>query len=166
VNSYHHLTWKKQQHTTTFISSIGNPIIQLKFATMGNSQALHIVKDVMVVFREAFFIHPSICPIIHPRRASYKKKTLAEINNLPPSAHVSLSRKGMPGLGGHPQNFDINIVVNFLFKWHLGYICCLRSFTMVSCMLLSHRSQAMQTSRFSMARVLMNTCGMWYMERF
>jgi len=37
---------------------------------------------------------------------------------------------------------------------------------MVSCLLISHRSQAMQTSRFSMARVLMNTCGMWYIERF
>ncbi len=45
---------------------------------------LHIVKDVMVVFREAFSIHPG-------------KKTLTEINN-PLSAHVLLSRKGMPGL--------------------------------------------------------------------
>jgi hypothetical protein len=66
----------------------------------------------------------------------------------------------------HPQDFDINMVVNFLFEWHLGYICRLRSFTMVSCMLLSHGSQAVQTSRFSAARVPMNTCGMWYVERF
>jgi hypothetical protein len=50
--------------------------------------------------------------------------------------------------------------------WDLGYICRLWSFTMVSCMLLSHGSQAVQTSRFSAARVLMNTCGMWYIERF
>jgi len=31
----------------------------------------------------------------------------------------------------------------------LGYICRLRSIPMVSSMLLSHRSQAVQTSRFS-----------------
>jgi hypothetical protein len=35
-----------------------------------------------------------------------EKKALAEIKNIPPlSAHVSLSRKGMPSPGG----FDINI---------------------------------------------------------
>jgi hypothetical protein len=48
----------------------------------------------------------------------------------------------------------------------LGYICCLWSFTMISCMLLSHASQAVQTSRFSTARVPMNTCRMWYTKRF
>jgi hypothetical protein len=37
---------------------------------------------------------------------------------------------------------------------------------MVSCMLLSHESQAVQTSRFSMARVSMDTCGMSYIKRF
>jgi hypothetical protein len=39
------------------------------------------------------------------------KKTSAEINNSPPSVHVPMSRKGMPGQGGggHPQDFDINI---------------------------------------------------------
>jgi hypothetical protein len=37
----------------------------------------------------------------------------------------------------------------------------LPSFTMVSYMLLSHNSQVVQTSRFSAARVLMNTCEMW-----
>jgi hypothetical protein len=42
----------------------------------------------------------------------------------------------------------------------------LRSFTMVSCMLLFHGSQAVQTSRFSVARVPLNTCRMWYTERF
>jgi hypothetical protein len=51
------------------------------------------------------------------------------------------SRKGMPGAG-------------------------LQSFTMVSRMLLSHGSQAVQTSRFSAARVTMDTCRMWYVERF
>ncbi len=48
----------------------------------------------------------------------------------------------------------------------LRYIYHLRSFTMISCMLLSHGSQAVQTSRFSAARVSMNTCRMWYIERF
>jgi hypothetical protein len=104
--------------------------------------------------REAFSIHPSRHPSmdgitwpVHPSISlsihgwhHTGKKTLAEINN-PPSAHVLLSRKGMPGPG-------------------------LRSFTMVSCMLLSHRSQAVQTSRFSAVRVPMDTCGMWYIERF
>jgi hypothetical protein len=42
----------------------------------------------------------------------------------------------------------------------------LRSFPMVSCMLLSYGSQAVQTSRFSAARVPMDTCRMWYIERF
>ncbi len=110
-------------------------------------------------------IHPSVPSSIHGWH-HIGKKTLTEIN-YPPSAHVLLSRKGMPGpKGGHPQDFDINIVVNFLFECHLGYICHLWSFTMVSCMLLSHGSQAVQTSRFSAARVPMNTCGMWYIERF
>jgi hypothetical protein len=37
----------------------------------------------------------------------------------------------MPGpRDRHPQDFDINIVINFLFEWHLGYICRLWSFTM------------------------------------
>ncbi len=129
-------------------------------------QLLHIVKDVVVDFREAFSIHPSVPSSIHGWH-HIGKKTLTEINNPTPSAHVSQSRKGMSGpRGGHPQDFDINIVVNFWFEWHLGYICRLRSFTTVSCMLLSHGSQAVQTSRFSAARVLMNTCGMWYIERF
>ncbi len=88
---------------------------------------------------EAFFTHLSVPSSIHGWHHT-GKKTLAEINNTP-SAHVSLSRKGMPGPG----------------VW---------SFTMVSCMLLSHRSQAVQTSRFSTARVPMDTCGMWYIERF
>jgi hypothetical protein len=49
------------------------------------------------------------------------KKTLTGINNSP-SAHVLLSRKAMPGpgeeggRGGDLQDFDINIVVNFLFE--------------------------------------------------
>jgi hypothetical protein len=87
----------------------------------------------------AWPVHPSVPSSIHGWHHT-GKKTLAKINN-PPSAHVSLYRKGMPGLG-------------------------LRSFTMVSCMLLSHRSQALQTSRFSAARVPMDTFGMWYIERF
>jgi hypothetical protein len=106
---------------------------------------LHIVKDVVVVK-----LFPSIHPIIYRWMASVTrpsihgwhhtgKKTLAEINK-PPSAHVSLSRKGMPG----PR---------------------LQSITMVSCMLPSHGSQAVQTSRFSAARVP-HTCGMWHIERF
>ncbi len=73
------------------------------------------------------------------------------------------------------------VVVNFLFKWHLrsqstkvkvrhsttlGYIWCLQSIPMVSCMLLFHGSQVVQTSRFSTARVPMDICGRSYIKRF
>ncbi len=57
--------------------------------TGGNTSAasftnlLHIVKDVLVVFREAFFIHPSVPSSINGWHHT-EKKTLAEINN-PPS---------------------------------------------------------------------------------
>jgi hypothetical protein len=40
------------------------------------------------------------------------------------------------------------------------------SIPMVSCMLLFHRPQAVQTSRFSVARVPMDTCEMSYIKRF
>jgi hypothetical protein len=40
--------------------------------------------------------------------ASYREENPGR-NKYPPSGHVSLSRKGMPGPGGHPQDFDINI---------------------------------------------------------
>jgi hypothetical protein len=48
-----------------------------------------------------------------------------------------------------PQDFDINIIVNFLFEWHLGYICHFRSFTMVNCMLLSHVTSSANIKIFS-----------------
>ncbi len=141
---------------------------------------LHIVMDIVVVFHEVFF-HPSVPSSIHGWHHT-GKKTLAEINNPSPSAHVSLSKKGMPGpmvlivkrLGQCVIEAEIIIGNNvskcvfiFLFEWHLhwttlGYICHLRSFPMVNYMLLSHESQALQTSRFSTAKVLMDTCRMWY----
>jgi hypothetical protein len=116
------------------ISNVRGAINQVRGGTKGQTEVLvelllHIVKDVVVV---KFF--PSIHLSHHPSMDGIGKKTLAELNN-PPSAHVSLSRKGMPSPG-------------------------LRSFTMVSCMLLSHGSQAVQTSRFSAAKVPMDTCGM------
>jgi hypothetical protein len=59
-------------------------------------KSLHIVMDVMVVFHEAFpSIHPSLRLIIHPWMASYKEENPGKKKN-PPSAHMSLSRKGMP----------------------------------------------------------------------
>jgi hypothetical protein len=61
---------------------------------------LHIVKDVMVVFREAF--HPSIRLVIHPWMASYRERNIAKKKT--PSAHVSLSRKDMPGPRGRPPS--------------------------------------------------------------
>jgi hypothetical protein len=49
---------------------------------------------------------------------------------------------------------------------NIGVYLHLQSIPMVNCMLLSHGSQAVQTSRFSTARVPMDTCGMLYIERF
>ncbi len=49
------------------------------------SSALHIVKDVVVIFCETF---SSCDPSIHPWMASYREKTLAEINNPPMCACV------------------------------------------------------------------------------
>ncbi len=59
---------------------------------------LHIVKDIMVVFREVFFIHPSSVPSSIHGQHHIVKKTLVEINNPPLSAHVLLSRKGVLSL--------------------------------------------------------------------
>jgi hypothetical protein len=39
---------------------------------------LHIVKDVVVVFSEAFSIHPSIRPVSHPWMASYNNPLQCE----------------------------------------------------------------------------------------
>ncbi len=49
---------------------------------------------------------------------------------------------------------------------NVGYICRLRSIPMVNCMLLPHGSQVVQTSKFSVAKVSMDTCGMSYIKRF
>jgi hypothetical protein len=69
---------------------------------------LHIVKDVVVVFSEAFSIHPWM--------ASYREEN-------PDRNKYPLRMCRCPGNACPPQDFDINIVVNFLFEWHLGYIC-------------------------------------------
>jgi hypothetical protein len=75
---------------------------------------------------------------------------------------VLLSRKGMPGRGGGGTP---KILIS-ISATNPKYICRLQSFPLVSCMLLPHGSQVVQTSRFSAARVPMDTCGMWYIERF
>jgi hypothetical protein len=74
--------------------------------------ALHIVKDVVVVFCEAFFItwpvHPSIHLILHPWMALYSEKTLAEINNPPPPtfcACVTVEERHARPQGGAPPRF-------------------------------------------------------------
>jgi hypothetical protein len=49
-----------------------------KFHVDTEPSKLHIVKDVVVIFREAFShdlsIHPSIHPVIHPWMASYREE--------------------------------------------------------------------------------------------
>jgi hypothetical protein len=63
------------------------------------SKSLHIVKDVVVVFREAFSHDPSI----HPYKEENPSTNKYPPPPPPPSAHVSLSRKGMLGpKGGTP----------------------------------------------------------------
>jgi tRNA U34 5-methylaminomethyl-2-thiouridine-forming methyltransferase MnmC len=74
-----------------------------------NRHVWKMMKDVVVVFREAFSsdpsIHPSVLSSIHGWHHT-RKKTLAEINKPPPFAHASMSRKGMPGpRGGAPPRF-------------------------------------------------------------
>jgi hypothetical protein len=66
---------------------------------------LHIVKDVVVVFCEAF--HPSVPSSIHGWHHT-RKKTLAEINN-PPLRMCRCLGMACPAPGGHPHDFDINI---------------------------------------------------------
>ncbi len=122
---------------------------------------LHIVKDVVVVFREAF--HPSIRPVIHPWMASYREENPGR-NNSPPPPPLRMCRylgKACPDRGGGTPKILISISTT-----NPTYICCLRSFPMVSSMLLSHGSQTVQISRFSAARVPLDTCEMWYIERF
>jgi hypothetical protein len=45
---------------------------------MKDFKTLHIVKDIVVIFRKAFSrdlsIHPSICLVIHPWMASYREE--------------------------------------------------------------------------------------------
>jgi len=54
---------------------------------------------------------------------------------------------------------DALILKNLLLLFSmLGYVCHLRSIPMVSYMLLSHGSQAMQTSRFSTAKWIHGEC--------
>jgi hypothetical protein len=70
---------------------------------------LHIVNNVVVVFLEAFSIHPFVPSSTHPWHHT-GKKILTKINNEPRLVHVLLSIKGMPGpRGEHPQDFVISI---------------------------------------------------------
>jgi hypothetical protein len=46
----------------------------VKPALMLVEKLLHIVKDIVVVFREAFSIYPSVRPVIHPWMASYREE--------------------------------------------------------------------------------------------
>jgi len=63
--------------------------------------------------------------------------------------------------------FAITINKSQVKHWTtLGYICCLQSIPTVSCMLLFHGSQVVQTSRFSTAKVSMDTCKMSYIKKF
>jgi hypothetical protein len=114
--------------------------------------------------------HPFVSSSIHVWHHK-EKKTLTEINNPPPppSAHVSLSRKGMLSpRGGTPKiliyqyhhQFPVQVAFGGIFA-----ISGLLPWSAVCCYLTDHK-QAVQTSRFSVARVPMNTCEMWYIERF
>jgi hypothetical protein len=80
---------------------------------------------------------PSICPVIYSWMASYREKTLAEINNPPPSAHAWQSKKGMPGPRGggatprfwyqyqqQTQHWTLNNVGYIIVSSLLAAVCC------------------------------------------
>ncbi len=82
---------------------------------------LHIVKDVMVIFRETF--HPSICPIIHPWRTPYREENLAEINTPPPFWHICRCLGKAQGFRYQYQQQTQHIfAISGLFPW--SAVCC------------------------------------------
>jgi hypothetical protein len=110
------------------------------------------------------FIHSSVLSSIHGWHHT-AKKTLAEVNNPTPPTPLLCACIAVYKRHARPQGGTPKILIS-ISATNPTYICHLWSFPMVSCMLLFHGSQVVQTSRFSAARVLMNTCGMWYIERF
>ncbi len=60
----------------------------------------------------------------------------------------------------------IDFEKSFIIVLNVGVYLSFLVYSHGHCMLLSHGSQAMQTSRFSTARVPMDTCGMSYIKRF
>ncbi len=107
---------------------------------------------------------------------SLKRKSLQKTMSANVCSYLASSCPPL-GLIGHL----FCVIVNFQFVWRLrsqstrikvrhsttlGYICRIQSIPMVSCMLLFHGSQVVQTSRFSTARVSIDTCEMSYIKRF
>jgi hypothetical protein len=99
--------------------------------------------------------------------ASYREENPGRNKYPPLSAHVLLSRKGMLNPGGATPKILISILATnptYILHTMLEDIqkCwgIFAVFDLLHYMLLSHGSQAVQTSRFSVARVPMNTCEM------
>ncbi len=119
----------------------------------------------MVVFHEAF--HPFVSSSIHGLHHTWKKN-LAKINNPPPPAHVLLSKKGMPGPGGEgtPKILISISTTNSTYILHIGVYLPSPVFYHGQLYVVISWVKAVQTSRFSVAKVPMNTCRMWYKKRF
>jgi hypothetical protein len=123
--------------------------------------SLHIVKDVVVVFREVFsrdpFIHPSVPSSIHGWH-HIGKKTLIEINNPSPLLRMCCCLgKACPGLGGTPKILISISATNPTYIFHTmpediqkcWGIFVVSGLLPWSAMLVSHWSQPVQTSKFS-----------------
>jgi hypothetical protein len=113
-----------------------------------------------------------ICPSIHLFVSSSihgwhhtEKKTLAKINN-PPSAHVLLSKKGMPGpRGGTPK---ILISISTTNPTYILHTMLKDIQEHMYALIVQHGNAlaALATLQQQPTRVPMNTCEMRYIERF
>ncbi len=101
---------------------------------------LHIVKDVVVLFREAFSIHPSVPSSIHGWHHT-GKKTLTEINY--PLLHMCrFLEKACPAQGGHPQDFHISTSSSISCSsgiWGIFVISGLLPWSAACCYLTGHK---------------------------
>jgi hypothetical protein len=105
---------------------------------------LHIVKDVVVVFRETFSIHPSIRPVIHPWMASYREKN-PNRNKLPPPPPLHMCRclgKACPAPGGGTPKILISISSSISCSsgiWGIFAISGLLPWLAICCYLKGHK---------------------------
>jgi hypothetical protein len=110
MTSLHMYFWPHDLFADWFQSCV---ILSIRFLSV----LLHIVKDVVVVFREAF--HPSIRPIIHPWMTSYREENLGRNKILPPGLRMChCLRKAWPAGGGTLKILILISVTNPTYILH------------------------------------------------